>query len=96
MKKETSEILDALWIIIEDRKKNPKPDSYTCKLLKDRKFIERKLSEELAELVKSSKRTGKDSTTWETADLLYHLMVYMAGRNVEWSDVLLELKGRMK
>jgi phosphoribosyl-ATP pyrophosphohydrolase len=96
VKEDNARILEKLWTIIEDRKKNPTPESYTCRLLKDRKLLEGKLFEELNELVKSRKKKGKDSAEWEAADLLYHLMVYMAARNVSWNSVLLELKGRMK
>jgi phosphoribosyl-ATP pyrophosphohydrolase len=92
----SSEVLDKLWLVIQDRKKNPSEKSYTCKLLKDSKKLESKIREECEELLKSKKIKGKDSTRWEAADLLYHVMVYLASKDVDFKDVLAELEGRMK
>jgi len=92
----SSEVLDKLWLVIQYRKKNPSEKSYTCKLLKDSKKLESKIREECEELLKSKKIKGKDSTRWEAADLLYHVMVYLASKDVDFKDVLAELEGRMK
>lgn len=91
-----TDVLDKLWVVIEDRKKNPVEGSYTCRMLRNRKKLEEKILEECNELLKSEKTEGKDSVKWESADLIYHLMVYMAARGVDFNDVLLELKKRMK
>lgn len=96
---ENLEILEKLWALIEDRKKNPTPDSYTCKLLESRQMLFEKLDEELAEIVEAvmkEKTKGKDSLTWEAADFLYHLLVLISAENLELDDVLAELKKRMK
>lgn len=89
-------VLEKLWQVVEDRKKNPVEGSYTCKMFNDRKKLEEKILEECNELLESNKEKGKDSVEWEAADLLYHLMVYLSLRGVDFNDVLLELEGRMK
>jgi phosphoribosyl-ATP pyrophosphohydrolase len=91
-----TDVLERLWAVIEDRKRNRIDGSYTCRMLDDRKRLEEKLAEECSELLKSKKKTGKDSVTWEAADLLYHMMVYLSLRDVGFDEVLEELEGRMK
>ena len=90
-----TQVLEKLWLIIEDRKNNPSEGSYTCKMLKDRKKLEGKIIEECKELIETEKTEGKDSVKWEAADLIYHLMVYLSSKGVEFNDVLLELEDRM-
>jgi phosphoribosyl-ATP pyrophosphohydrolase len=94
------EILSELWQIIEDRKNNPKKDSYTNRLLDDPGLIEEKLSEELQEVFESVKEGNsgkageKDSLVWESGDLIYHLMVLLVSQGVSFEEVLAELKRR--
>lgn len=93
-----TEILEELWKVIKDRKANPREGSYTNKLLNDEALIFKKLEEELGEVETAAKEnsTGstKDSLEWESADLIYHLMVLLAAKNAEFDDVLKELKRR--
>ena len=86
-------ILRELTSIIADRKKNPKKDSYTSKIVKNREIIVEKLREELEELIDAKR---KKDIKWEAADLLYFLLVYLENQNVSWSEVLKELKRRRK
>lgn len=89
-------VLEKLQAVIEDRKRNRVAGSYTCRMLDNRRRLEGKMLEECRELINSKRKTGRDSVTWETADLLYHLMVYLALRGVDLEDVLGELEGRMR
>lgn len=96
---ENQDVIQELWSVIQDRKKNPKKGSYTNTLLSDENKIFRKLREELAEIeeaVKAGRLKGseKDSLTWEVSDLLYHLFVLLAAEGVELDDVFKELKRR--
>ncbi|MDD5111060.1 MAG: phosphoribosyl-ATP diphosphatase [Candidatus Altiarchaeota archaeon] len=91
-----TDVLEKLWATIQDRKRSPSKESYTCKMLANPEKLEGKIREESGELIKSKKGDGKDSTRWEAADLIYHLMVYLAAKDVEFDEVLLELKRRMK
>jgi len=92
------EILEELWKVIEDRKVNPKPDSYTNQLLDDQDLIFEKLKEELQEIeeaVKANKLgSEKDGAVWEVSDFLYHLLVLLSATGIELDDVLKELKRR--
>ena len=60
---------------------------------KFKEFIIEKLREELEELIEAKNR--KD-IKWEAADLIYFLLVYLENRNMQWSEVLKELRKRRK
>jgi len=99
MKKDDLIILEELWNVIQDRKKNPKKDSYTCELLGNPELIREKIREEADEIIEASKNkkfSGKDSLQWEISDLMYHLMVLLASQDVDFGEVLKELKKRRK
>jgi phosphoribosyl-ATP pyrophosphohydrolase/phosphoribosyl-AMP cyclohydrolase len=69
-------ILDEVYQIILDRRANPKEGSYTCYLWnKGQDKMLKKVGEECAEVIIGSKNNSKDEVVYETADLMYHLMV---------------------
>ena len=84
--------LQELVQIIKERKLNPK-DSYTSKIVKSREAIIEKLREECEELIEAE---GQKDITWEAADLIYFTLVYLENREVEFSEVLEELRRRRK
>ena len=92
------EVLSKLWDIVLDRKNNPVEGSYTVKLFNNPELLAEKIREESQELVDSAKegKTGKDSIEWECADLIYHMMVFLAANDIDFNEVLKELEGRMK
>ncbi len=80
---------------IVDRKNNPKEGSYTNYLLD--KGIDKtlkKVGEEASEVIIATKNDNKDEIIYEIADLLYHLMVAMVQRNINWEDIFKEIKSR--
>ncbi|MCK4327625.1 MAG: bifunctional phosphoribosyl-AMP cyclohydrolase/phosphoribosyl-ATP diphosphatase HisIE [Candidatus Diapherotrites archaeon] len=89
-------ILDEVYGVIQDRARNPTPDSYTCKLIRDKEKILRKINEEAYELVLAAKEGNKKEIVWETADLLYFVLVLLAVNNVGLGDVWSELRRRRK
>lgn len=89
------EILEELFKVIEDRKKNPRPDSYTCKLLITGKAGE-KVMEEAQELVEAANKKGRREVINEAADLFYHLLVLLAEKGVKLDEVMDELRMRRK
>ncbi len=93
-----TDILEEVWQTILERRKNPRPGSYTNKLLGNREMITRKLREELEEIIeameKGNVRNGKDSLVWEVSDLLYHLLVLLADTGVDLKEVMGELRSR--
>jgi len=89
--------LQDLQKIITDRRDNPKEGSYTNYLFdKGLDKILKKVGEESAEIIIAAKNNSKDETIYETGDLLYHLSVLLSAQNIEWSEVMTELKKRHK
>jgi phosphoribosyl-ATP pyrophosphohydrolase/phosphoribosyl-AMP cyclohydrolase len=85
----------ALARTIAGRKTNPPEGSYTAKLFAggvDR--IGKKIGEEATEVVIAAKNDDPMELVWETGDLLYHLLVMLAERNVSLDTVGNELARR--
>ena len=86
--------LNNLIQLIRERKEKPMESSYTNKLLKDNSLSKAKIVEEINELFDA---VEKDSNKiHETADVLYHLIVYLEGNDIKIEDVMDELKKRRK
>lgn len=74
--------------IVADRKRNPKQGSYTNTLLTSGiNKIAQKVGEEAVELVIEAKDNNRELFLGEAADLLYHLMVLLAAKDVTLDDV---------
>jgi len=87
--------LKILHDIIEDRKLNKKPGSYTTYLFdKGLDKILKKLGEESTEVIIAAKAENKDEVIYELADLTYHVMVLMAETGISPEDIKKELKKR--
>ena len=68
--------------------------SYTVKLLDDPKLIGAKVEEEAEEVVRAAREESDERVAEEAADLLYHLSVLLASRQVPQSAVMEVLNGR--
>lgn len=80
---------------IADRRKNPREGSYTNYLFdKGIDKILKKCGEEATEITIAAKNSGTEELRYEIADYLYHLMVLMAERGLDWSDITNELAHR--
>ena len=86
--------LEELINLIRDRKKSSNEDSYTKKLLDDKKLSVAKVKEEIGELIEAVE--NKSNTVHEAADVFYHLMVYLEANNIHIEDVMAELEKRKK
>jgi len=87
--------LGTLHDIIEDRKNNRVPGSYTTYLFeKGIDKILKKLGEESAEVIIAAKDNDKKETIYELADLTYHAMVLMSEMGITPEEILKELKSR--
>ena len=86
--------LEELINLIRDRKKSSNEDSYTKKLLEDKKLSVAKVKEEISELIEAVE--NKSNTVHEAADVFYHLAVYLEANNIHIEDVMAELKKRKK
>ncbi len=69
-------------------------DSYTVKLLDDPKLIGEKVEEEAEEVARAAREESDERVAEEAADLLYHLSVLLASREVSQSAVMEVLNGR--
>ena len=86
--------LEELITIIRQRKESSVEESYTKKLLGNKKLSIEKVKEEIAELIDAiEKNTNK---VHEAADVLYHLMVLLEANGIKIEDVMDELKKRQK
>jgi phosphoribosyl-ATP pyrophosphohydrolase len=86
--------LEELITVIRKRKSSSSNDSYTNKLLNDKKLSVNKVKEEIGELIEAIE---KDSNkVHEAADVLYHLMVLLEANGIKIEDVMDELKKRQK
>ena len=86
--------LEDLIKTIRDRKNSSPDKSYTNKLLNNKSLSVSKVKEEVAELIEAvEKNTNK---IHESADVLYHLLVYFEANNIKIEDVMKELEKRKK
>ncbi len=82
--------------IKKQKNKNPKI-SYTASLMKKGKnFCIKKFMEEARELAKSSKYSNKKNIIHESADLLYHFLVLLEYKKVNFKLIMKELSKRSK
>lgn len=90
-----TEMLQQLEAIILDRKANPKPESYTNKLMDTGiERVAQKVGEEATEVVIASLRQSRETQINELADLFYHTLVLMATLDISLDDVSAELQRR--
>jgi len=86
--------LENLFKLARERKKYPQEGSYTNKLLKNKSLSKAKVLEEINELIEAvEKNTNK---THESADVFYHLIMYLEANNIMVEDVMVELEKRKK
>ena len=89
------DVLFELEALIRDRKQNPKPESYTSKLFaRGMNKIAQKVGEEAVELVIEAKDDNRELFLNESADLLFHMLVLFAAKDVTVDDVLEVLRSR--
>ena len=86
--------LEELVKIIRKNIKDLSKKSYTNQLLNDKKLSVAKVKEEINELIEAIEENT--NTVHESADVFYHLLVYLEINNIKVEDVMLELKKRQK
>ena len=86
--------LEQLIKTIRERKNSSSDKSYTNKLLNDKNLCVSKLKEEIVELIDSVQNNS--NKIHESADVIYHLMVYLEANNIKIEDVMVELGNRRK
>lgn len=87
--------LEKLAATIEARKGADPDSSWTAKLLaKGPEKAAEKFGEEAIEAIIAAARGDRDNLVYEAADVLYHLLVMLAARDVTLAEVLAELERR--
>ena len=88
-------VIEELYKVIVDRKKNPREGSYTCHLFKKgRDEILKKMGEEAVEVLIAAKSSDRSHTIYELADLFYHTLVMMVEQGISLEEVYKELENR--
>ena len=88
-----SETIEKLVKTIRSRKGSDVKSSYTSFLLsKGNDHCLNKLKEEVTELEEAIK--NKKNTIYESADVIYHLLVTLESAGVNFDDIMVELKKR--
>jgi phosphoribosyl-ATP pyrophosphohydrolase/phosphoribosyl-AMP cyclohydrolase len=92
---ENEDFLFELEKVIGDRKTDPTEQSYTSRLFgRGLNKIAQKFGEEAVELIIEAKDDDLDLFKAEAADVLYHFLVLLRAKDVEFRAVLQTLKDR--
>lgn len=91
----SNDALTRLAAIIKARRDAPLEASYTKRLLSEPLKPAKKLGEEGVEVALAAITQDKAALIFETADLLYHLLVVLESRDVTLEEVFAELERRM-
>jgi phosphoribosyl-ATP pyrophosphohydrolase len=92
-------IIAEIWDVISERADNPSTESYTSRLLTDKKGIDmvlEKVGEESVEFILAVKNKKNERTVEEASDLLFHLLVALRAADIDLADVMQELNSRRK
>jgi phosphoribosyl-ATP pyrophosphohydrolase len=93
--REYDTILQELYDLVQERAKTPEPGSYTNYLLdKGLDKILNKLGVQAIEVAIAAKNGRKSDIVYESADLVYHLIVLLAASNIPLQDLISELRER--
>jgi phosphoribosyl-ATP pyrophosphohydrolase/phosphoribosyl-AMP cyclohydrolase len=90
------EALPALERTLEQRKTDPPAGSYTAELLANPPHIGEKIEEEAEEIARAAREESDERVAEEAADLLYHLTVLLASRDLALADAERVLDGRRR
>jgi phosphoribosyl-ATP pyrophosphohydrolase len=93
--KSDNDILQQVYQVILDRKANPSDSSYTAALMqKGIDKILKKIGEEATEVVIAAKGGVRKEIVYETADLIFHLLVLLGHQEIHPEEVWGELQRR--
>ena len=90
-------VLDELFATIESRKQELPEGSYTTSLFtheKGENAVLEKIGEETTEAILAAKDDDREELTAESADLVYHLLVVFAMKDLDVDDLREELRDR--
>lgn len=91
----SSQVLRDLAKLISSRHQRMPEGSYTTYLFsKGVDKIGKKIGEEAAEVIIAAKNSSKEELRYESADLIYHLMVLLQNQGLTIDDIYAELRER--
>ncbi len=90
------EVLPDLERVLQQRKAQRPEGSYTVELLDNPPFIGEKVMEEAEEVARAAREETDDRVDNEAADVLYHLLVLLAGRDRGLKDAQEVLRERRR
>jgi len=94
---DTDDVIDEVFAVIEDRKETLPDDSYTASLFtheKGENAVLEKLGEETTELILAAKDDDREEIAYESADIVYHLLVLLSMKGMDVDDLRAELAER--
>lgn len=90
-------VLESLFATIEHRSIELPDGSYTVRLLEGHEDqLLKKIGEEATEVVIAAKSNDRDQVRYESADLIYHLLVVLKRWGLTLDDLAGELAARFK
>ena len=88
-------VIDKIYEVILDRKRNLREGSYVSSLFKSgRDKILKKIGEEASEVVIGSKNDKKEEIVYEIADLWFHTLVLLGYHDISPEEIYKELQKR--
>ncbi len=89
--------LTELEAVIRQRLEDDSDESYTARLVASGdKRVAQKVGEEAVELALAATSGDREEQLEEAADLIYHLLVLLANKNLRLCDVVAVLRARHK
>lgn len=91
------EVIEELFAVLEERKRDMPEDSYTAKLLlgpQDK--LLKKIAEESGEVIIAAAESNKTQLRYELGDLLYHMLVVMVRFDISLDDLAAEMVDRRR
>ena len=86
--------LKVLENLIKERKEMLPYGSYTTRLLTEANLLERKLNEEMYEVIEATFLNDREQMKYEVSDLLYHLFVMLGKYGIPSQEIEEELMRR--
>ncbi|MEM2133223.1 MAG: bifunctional phosphoribosyl-AMP cyclohydrolase/phosphoribosyl-ATP diphosphatase HisIE [Candidatus Jordarchaeaceae archaeon] len=92
-----SKILEKVFNTIKQRIEKPAVDSYVAKIVQEGEAkILNKMSEEFSELIEAAKNNNEKEEIHEATDLLFHIMILLAYKNINLDKIFTEFELRHK
>lgn len=90
-------IIEEVFAVVKSRINFPKEKSYVSNLTRGGlDAILKKIGEESTELILASKTSKSDSVVSEATDLIFHILVLLAYKGIELSDIADEFAKRRR